>query len=171
MGLVSDGGVHSAQRHLHALLELADEHGRDAVVHAFLDGRDTPPQSAVGYLRKLAEKAEETGATVATVSGRYYAMDRDENWERTRATYDAVVNREGRRASDPVEAVERAYERGETDEFVEPTAIDDAPALRDGDSVVFFNFRGDRARQLTRMINGIEPDWGGIPNSTSTLPP
>ena len=163
MGLVSDGGVHSAQRHLHALLELADERGRgdDTVVHAFLDGRDTPPQSAVGYLRDLVDKADETGARVATVSGRYYAMDRDENWERTRAAYDAIVNREGRRANDPVEAVEEAYERGETDEFIEPTVIDDAPALRDGDSVLFFNFRGDRARQLTRMINGIDPEWKG----------
>jgi 2,3-bisphosphoglycerate-independent phosphoglycerate mutase len=161
MGLVSDGGVHSAQRHLHALLELADERGRgdDVVVHAFLDGRDTPPQSAVGYLRELVEKTEETSATVATVSGRYYAMDRDENWERTRKAYDAVVNREGRRADDPIGAVEDAYERGETDEFVEPTVIDDAPAVRDGDSVLFFNFRGDRARQLTRMVNGIEPEW------------
>jgi 2,3-bisphosphoglycerate-independent phosphoglycerate mutase len=159
MGLVSEGGVHSAQRHLHALLELADEHGRDAVVHAFLDGRDTPPESAVGYLKNLVEKAEETGADLATVSGRYYAMDRDENWERTRKAYDAIVNREGRTATDPVEAVERAYERGETDEFVEPTVVGDAPAVRDGDSVLFFNFRGDRARQLTRMVNGIEPEW------------
>jgi 2,3-bisphosphoglycerate-independent phosphoglycerate mutase len=159
MGLVSEGGVHSAQRHLHALLELADEHGRDAVVHAFLDGRDTPPESAVGYLKNLVEKSEETGADLATVSGRYYAMDRDENWGRTRKAYDAIVNREGRTAPDPVEAVERAYERGETDEFVEPTVVGDAPAVRDGDSVFFFNFRGDRARQLTRMINGIEPEW------------
>jgi 2,3-bisphosphoglycerate-independent phosphoglycerate mutase len=163
MGLVSDGGVHSAQRHLHALLELADERGRgdETVVHAFLDGRDTPPKSAVGYVRDLVGKVDETGATVATVSGRYYAMDRDENWERTRTAYDAIVNREGRRASDPVEAVETAYERGETDEFVEPTVIDEAPALEDGDSVFFFNFRGDRARQMTRMVNGIEPEWEG----------
>jgi len=167
MGLVSDGGVHSAQRHLHALLELADERGRgdDVVVHAFLDGRDTPPKSAVSYLEELAEKADETGATVATVSGRYYAMDRDENWERTRLAYDAIVNREGRHADDPLKAVEAAYERGETDEFVEPTVIGNAPALADDDSVFFFNFRGDRARQLTRMVNGIEPEWseqGGV---------
>ena len=163
MGLVSDGGVHSAQRHLHALLELADGRGRgeDAVVHAFLDGRDTPPKSARGYIRDLVKKADETGATVATVSGRYYAMDRDENWERTRLAYDAIVNHEGRHADDPIEAVEAAYERGETDEFVEPTVVGDAPALEDGDSVFFFNFRGDRARQLTRMINGIEPEWEG----------
>jgi 2,3-bisphosphoglycerate-independent phosphoglycerate mutase len=163
MGLVSDGGVHAAQRHLHALLELADERGRgdDVVVHAFLDGRDTPPRSAVGYLRDLVEKTDETGATVATVSGRYYAMDRDENWERTRAAYDAIVGRDGRRASDPVEAVENAYDRGETDEFVEPTVVGDTPALSDGGSVLFFNFRGDRARQLTRMINGIDPEWDG----------
>jgi 2,3-bisphosphoglycerate-independent phosphoglycerate mutase len=161
MGLVSDGGVHSAQRHLHALLELADGRGEDAVVHAFLDGRDTPPKSARGYIRDLVKKADETGATVATVSGRYYAMDRDENWERTRLAYDAIVNHEGRHADDPIEAVEAAYERGETDEFVEPTVVGDAPALEDGDSVFFFNFRGDRARQLTRMINGIEPEWEG----------
>ena len=163
MGLVSDGGVHSAQRHLHALLELADEHGRgdDTVVHAFLDGRDTPPRSAHGYLRELVEKADETGATVATVSGRYYAMDRDENWERTRAAYDAIVEGQGHRVSDPIEAVEAAYERGETDEFVEPTVIEDAPSLSDGDSVFFFNFRGDRARQMTRMVNGINPEWDG----------
>ena len=163
MGLVSDGGVHSAQRHLHALLELADERGRgdDVIVHAFLDGRDTPPKSALGYLRELVEKADETGTIVATVSGRYYAMDRDENWERTRLAYDAIVNREGRYADDPIEAVEAAYERGETDEFVEPTVVGDAPALADGDSVFFFNFRGDRARQLTRMVNGIEPEWEG----------
>ena len=163
MGLVSDGGVHSAQRHLHALLELADERGRgeNVIVHAFLDGRDTPPKSARGYLEELAEKADETGATLATVSGRYYAMDRDENWERARKAYDAIVNREGRRADDAVEAVEAAYERGETDEFVEPTVVGEAPesALSNGDSVFFFNFRGDRARQLTRMVNGIEPEW------------
>ncbi|MFP4188173.1 MAG: 2,3-bisphosphoglycerate-independent phosphoglycerate mutase [Halobacteriales archaeon] len=171
MGLVSDGGVHSAQRHLHALLELADESGRgdDVVVHAFLDGRDTPPQSAVGYLRKLVDKADETGATVATVTGRYYAMDRDENWERTRAAYDAIVCRKGRHAENPVEAVEDAYDRGDTDEFVEPTVIDDAPALCDGDSVFFFNFRGDRARQLTRMINGIEPEWEGADGAETAL--
>ena len=163
MGLVSDGGVHSSQRQLHALLGLADERGRgdDVVVHAFLDGRDTPPKSARGYLEELLEKADETGATVATVSGRYYAMDRDENWERTRLAYDAIVNRGGRRAEDPLGAVEAAYERGETDEFVEPTVIGDAPTLSDGDSVFFFNFRGDRARQLTRMVNGIEPEWEG----------
>jgi len=161
MGLVSDGGVHSAQRHLHALLELAEERGRGGgiVVHAFLDGRDTPPKSAKGYLRELTEKTDETDATIGTVSGRYYAMDRDENWERTRAAYDAIVERKGRDSDDPAEGVETSYERGETDEFVEPTVVGDAPALSDDDSVFFFNFRGDRARQLTRMVNGIEPEW------------
>jgi len=171
MGLVSDGGVHSAQKHLHALLELADERGRgeDVVVHAFLDGRDTPPKSARGYLEELLKKADETGATLATVSGRYYAMDRDENWERTRLAYDAIVNREGRNADDAIEAIERAYERGETDEFVEPTVVGDAPAFSDGDSVFFFNFRGDRARQMTRIINGIEPERSEQGGADTTL--
>ncbi|MDY6780107.1 MAG: 2,3-bisphosphoglycerate-independent phosphoglycerate mutase, partial [Halobacteria archaeon] len=161
MGLVSDGGVHSAQRHLHALLELADEHGREPVVHAFLDGRDTPPKSAVGYLQDLEKKTKKTGGTVGTVAGRYYAMDRDVNWDRTRLAYDAVTRGDGeevKTASNPVEAVERAYERGETDEFVKPTIVGDAPGVSDGDSVVFFNFRADRARQLTRMINGMRPE-------------
>ncbi|MDY6775069.1 MAG: 2,3-bisphosphoglycerate-independent phosphoglycerate mutase [Halobacteria archaeon] len=158
MGLVSDGGVHSAQRHLHTLLEMAQDHRREAVVHAFLDGRDTPPKSALGYIEELEEKADETDATVATVSGRYYAMDRDERWERTGMAYDAIVSREGRDAETASEAVEEAYDRGETDEFVEPTVVDGAPALEDGDSVVFFNFRADRARQLTRMLNGIDSD-------------
>ncbi len=159
MGLVSDGGVHSAQRHLNAVLELADRHDREAVVHAFLDGRDTPPESAVDYLRELEEKAEEHDAEIASVSGRYYAMDRDLNWERTRRAYDAVVERRGHQAESAVEAVEEAYSRGESDEFVEPTVVGDAPALADGDSAFFFNFRGDRARQLTRMLNGIEAEW------------
>ncbi|MDY6764651.1 MAG: 2,3-bisphosphoglycerate-independent phosphoglycerate mutase, partial [Halobacteria archaeon] len=141
MGLVSDGGVHSAQRHLHALLELAHDHGREAVVHAFLDGRDTAPKSALKYVSRLEKKAQETNATVATVSGRYYAMDRDERWDRTKRAYDAIVEREGEKAQTPTEAVEKAYERDETDEFVSPTVIDDAPPLKDGDSVFFFNFR------------------------------
>ncbi|MFW5929559.1 MAG: 2,3-bisphosphoglycerate-independent phosphoglycerate mutase, partial [Halobacteriota archaeon] len=152
---------HPYGRVTNALLDAAGRLGRaeDVVVHAFLDGRDTPPRSARSYLERLKDKTDETGGEVATVSGRYYAMDRDENWERTRAAYDAIVHREGRRADDAVEAVERAYDRGETDEFVEPTVVGDSAAVDDGDSVFFFNFRGDRARQLTRMINGIEPEW------------
>jgi 2,3-bisphosphoglycerate-independent phosphoglycerate mutase len=159
-GLVSDGGVHSDQAHLHALIELAAEQGVDAVTHAFTDGRDTPPEGGADYLADLQRVIDEheTGH-VATVTGRYYAMDRDHNWERTRATYDAIVNRIARYETDsPVAAVEQSYERGETDEFVEPTLISDAPALEDGDSVITFNFRADRTRQLCRLLGGIEAD-------------
>ncbi|WP_276279430.1 2,3-bisphosphoglycerate-independent phosphoglycerate mutase [Halorussus caseinilyticus] len=161
MGLVSEGGVHSDQKHLYALVELAAERGVDAVTHAFTDGRDTPPQSGAGFVGELQEviDREETGE-VATVSGRYYAMDRDQNWERTRRAYDAIVNREAEyTAESAVEAVEESYERETTDEFVEPTLVEGGPALSDGDAAVFFNFRSDRARQLTRMLADIDPVW------------
>jgi 2,3-bisphosphoglycerate-independent phosphoglycerate mutase len=161
LGLVSDGGVHADQTHLHALLECATERGLDVVTHAFTDGRDTDPTAAVGYLKDLERVIEREGTgSVATVSGRYYAMDRDENWARTQRAYDAIVNREAEhRAGSAIEAVEESYARGDTDEFVEPTLIEGEPALAEGDGVVFCNFRADRARQLTRMLADIEPDW------------
>jgi 2,3-bisphosphoglycerate-independent phosphoglycerate mutase len=160
MGLVSDGGVHSAQAHLHALVELAAERGTEAVTHAFTDGRDTDPHGAESYLADLESVVEETGTGgVATVSGRYYAMDRDQNWARTRRAYDAIVSREAdHEAASAVEAVRESYDRGDTDEFVEPTLVADGETLDEGDAVVFFNFRADRARQLVRMLAGIEPD-------------
>jgi len=159
-GLVSDGGVHADQSHLHALIELAAERGVDAVTHAFTDGRDTPPKSGVDYLEELQRVVRDHGTgRVATVTGRYYAMDRDRNWERTRAAYDAIVNRDARYETDSaVAAVRESYERGETDEFVEPTLIAGAPALEDGDSVIAFNFRADRTRQLCRLLGGIDTD-------------
>ncbi|GAD53753.1 2,3-bisphosphoglycerate-independent phosphoglycerate mutase [Halarchaeum acidiphilum MH1-52-1] len=162
MGLVSDGGVHADHEHLHALIEAAADYGVEATTHAFTDGRDTSPQGGEGYLETLAEVVEEYGTgDVATVSGRYYAMDRDQNWERTKSVYDAIVDREApHRADSAVEAVTDSYERGDTDEFVEPTVIRGGDALSDGDSVVFFDFRSDRARQLTRMLADIRPgDW------------
>jgi 2,3-bisphosphoglycerate-independent phosphoglycerate mutase len=161
MGLVSDGGVHSHQAHLHALVELAAERDVDAVTHAFTDGRDTAPKGGAGYLSELESVIDEAGTgDVATVCGRYYAMDRDRNWERTKRAYDAIVEREAPYEADSaVEAVEASYERGDTDEYVEPTLIEGGPALDDGDSVVFFNFRADRARQLVRMLADIDPVW------------
>jgi len=161
LGLVSDGGVHSDISHLDALIELAGDRGVDAVTHAFTDGRDTAPHSGEGHLEDVAAMVEEYGTgAIATVSGRYYAMDRDENWERTRRAYDAIVNREAAFEADTaVEAVSESYDRGETDEFVEPTLVADEPALSDDDSVIFFNFRADRARQLVRMLADIEPEW------------
>jgi 2,3-bisphosphoglycerate-independent phosphoglycerate mutase len=160
LGLVSDGGVHSYQSHLHALVELAAERGVDAVTHAFTDGRDTAPKSGAGYLADLQSHAEAYGTgDVATVSGRYYAMDRDENWERTRRAYDAIVNRDAdHTAPTAVEAVEASYDRGDTDEFLEPTLVEGGAALDDGDAAVFVNFRSDRARQLTRMLADIRSD-------------
>ncbi len=166
MGLVSDGGVHSYQAHLHALIELAADRGVDAVTHAFTDGRDTAPKGGADFLADLEATASAHGTGhVATVCGRYYAMDRDENFERTKRAYDAIVGRTApHSAGSAVEAVESSYVRGETDEYVEPTLIDAGPetddrALSNGDSVVFFNFRADRARQLVRMLADIEPEW------------
>ncbi|MFB6085506.1 MAG: 2,3-bisphosphoglycerate-independent phosphoglycerate mutase [Halodesulfurarchaeum sp.] len=163
LGLVSDAGVHAHQEHVHALIECAADRGLDAVTHAFTDGRDTDPTDGLGYIEALEAAVERIGTgEIATVSGRYYAMDRDTNWERTHQVYDAIVNREApHRAASATAAVEASYDRGDTDEFVEPTLIDGGPALKDGDSVVFCNFRADRARQLTRMLADIDPEWPG----------
>jgi 2,3-bisphosphoglycerate-independent phosphoglycerate mutase len=163
LGLVSDGGVHSYQSHLHALIDLAAGRGNEAVTHAFTDGRDTAPESGAGYLGDLESHAADRGTGhVATVTGRYYAMDRDENWERTVRAYDAIVDRAADHAAESaVAAVEDSYDRGDTDEFVEPTVVDGGPPLQDGDAALFFNFRADRARQLTRMLADIRSGaWG-----------
>ncbi|WP_096390105.1 2,3-bisphosphoglycerate-independent phosphoglycerate mutase [Halopenitus persicus] len=161
LGLVSDGGVHSDIAHLRALIDAAAEAGVPASTHAFTDGRDTAPEIAETFLADLAEHAAAVGTgAVATVTGRYHAMDRDENWDRTRAAYDAIVNREApHAAASGVEAVERAHDRGETDEFIEPTVVEGEPALADDDAVVFFNFRADRARQLVRLLTDTSPTW------------
>ena len=161
MGLVSDGGVHSDVEHLLALIDAAADAGVEATTHAFTDGRDTAPEIADRFLAEVTAKADERGTGgVATVTGRYHAMDRDENWERTKKAYDAIVEREApHRADTAVEAATEAHARGETDEFVEPTLVDEAPALDDGDSVVFFNFRADRARQLVRLLTDTRPEW------------
>ncbi len=164
MGLVSGGGVHSDMGHLKACLELARREGvRDVVVHAFLDGRDTPPQSAPAYLAGVQATMAELGVgRYGVVSGRYYAMDRDTRWERTRLAWDALVHAEGFYAADAQAAVQAAYARGETDEFVRPTVV--APEVdsrvRTGDVCLFFNFRPDRARQLTRAF--FETDFAGF---------
>jgi 2,3-bisphosphoglycerate-independent phosphoglycerate mutase len=159
LGLVSDGGVHADRAHIHSLIECVVERGLEPVVHAFTDGRDTDPRSGRGFLRDLETHLDLVGAgRVATVVGRYYAMDRDGNWERTNRAYDAIVNREGpHSAPSAVAAVEASYERGDTDEFVEPTLIEGGAALAEGDRAVFCNFRADRARQLTRMLTGNAP--------------
>jgi 2,3-bisphosphoglycerate-independent phosphoglycerate mutase len=159
MGLFSDGGVHSHVDHLHALLELARREGVPrAFVHAFLDGRDTPPRSGLDYLKAFEKRLAETGyGKVASIMGRYYAMDRDKRWDRVALAYAALVKGEGYRSAAPVQAVEEAYGRGENDEFVKPTVVVDGTGeprgrVRDGDAIVFFNFRADRARELTRAF-------------------
>ena len=158
MGLVSDGGVHSHEQHLRALLETCRERGVRPVVHAFLDGRDTPPRSGLGYLERLLPAVEAAGGRVATVSGRYYAMDRDTRWDRIQLAYDALVHGRGREAPDALTAVRGAYAAGEGDEFVKPTVVAGGVPVADGDAVVFFNFRADRARQLTAALAGVRTD-------------
>lgn len=154
MGLLSDGGVHSHISHLMALLDLARDVGVNrCYIHSILDGRDVPPRSALSYLDQLEEKTRKIGlGQVATVSGRYYTMDRDRRWDRTALAYAALVDGQGERARSAREAVLAGYERGENDEFLRPTVVDQDGMIRDGDSVIFFNFRPDRARQITRAI-------------------
>jgi 2,3-bisphosphoglycerate-independent phosphoglycerate mutase len=156
VGLVGPGGVHSHDAHLVALAELAHRLGVPEVkVHALLDGRDTPPSSALGFVEDLEARLAQVhpGAMVADVGGRYYAMDRDNRWERTERGYDAIVHAEGLEAPSTTLAIQEAYGRGETDEFVLPTVIDGTDgAVRDGDAIVHFNFRADRARQLTHAL-------------------
>ncbi|HEV3486661.1 MAG TPA: 2,3-bisphosphoglycerate-independent phosphoglycerate mutase, partial [Vicinamibacterales bacterium] len=160
VGLVSDGGVHSHQRHLHALIQMAAARKVTRVfVHAITDGRDTSPTGGVRYLGQLEQVMQRTGTgRVASVVGRYYAMDRDKRWERTKMGYDAMVHASApAMAQSAVAAVQSSYEKGVTDEFIKPVVIVDASTqpvgpVRDGDSVVFFNFRADRARQLTRAL-------------------
>ena len=159
MGLLSDGQVHSSLEHLYALLRMAKARRVERVyIHCFIDGRDTPPSSAADYVASVQKTIEEIGCgQIASLVGRYYAMDRDKRWERTKRAYDLLVNSEGVRHTDPVSAVRESYERGLTDEFVEPIVIVDkneepVGPIRDGDAVIFFNFRPDRARQLTRAL-------------------
>jgi 2,3-bisphosphoglycerate-independent phosphoglycerate mutase len=158
MGLVSDGGVHSGWTHVEALIELAAQEGvPDVVVHAFTDGRDTLPTSSPTYIEELERWLRHAGR-IATVSGRYYAMDRDRRWERTKLAYDAIVHAEGRRAASAAEAVASAHDEGETDEFIRPTVIGDYDGMADGDVAIHFNFRPDRARQMTMALG--ERDFG-----------
>ena len=157
-GLVSDGGVHSHNTHIYGLLELAKRQGLSKVyVHCFLDGRDTPPASGKDYVQELVNKMAEIGVgEVASVMGRYYAMDRDNRWDRVEKAYNALVKGEGLTAEDPVQAVQQSYDKDETDEFVVPTVVlkDGTPTatIQNGDSVIFFNFRPDRAREITRTF-------------------
>ena len=166
LGLLSDGGVHSHMRHLFAILELAKRKDfEDVYVHCFLDGRDTPPASADGYIAELEEKMKEKGVgKIATISGRFYAMDRDKRWERVKEAYDALVNGEGHRFASATAAIENSYQKEIFDEFVKPSVIckNDEPiaTIGENDSLICFNFRPDRAREITRTI--VDPDFDGF---------
>ena len=159
MGLLSDGGVHSHINHLFGLVDVLKEAGvKHSYIHAFTDGRDVDPKSGFGYVTSLEEHIKDTPTKLATVIGRYYAMDRDKRWERVKLAYDAIVNGEGKKTSEPTEAIEESYNSDITDEFIKPIVVideNDAPVakLKDGDVVIFFNFRTDRGRQLTEALS------------------
>ena len=170
MGLLSSGGVHSHNTHLYGLLELAKKSGLDKVyIHALLDGRDVPPSSARDFMAELVEKTKEIGVgKVATLAGRYYGMDRDNNWDRVEKAYSAMVYGEGVQADCPVKAIEDSYANEVTDEFVIPTVIDKEGTVKAGDSLVFFNFRPDRAREITRTF--VDPDFKGFERRNGFFP-
>jgi len=155
MGLIGTGGVHALDKHLLAAVELGRRAGVKVAIHAWLDGRDSPPKSGLGFMEDLTAAVKNKGggrAVVSTVIGRYYAMDRDKRWERTKLAYDAMVNGVGIPASDPITAIKQAYEAGETDEFVKPRVITGAPLIKDGDGIFCFNYRADRMRQIVRAL-------------------
>jgi 2,3-bisphosphoglycerate-independent phosphoglycerate mutase len=161
IGLLSDGGVHSSREHLYALLEMARERGaRRVYVHAFLDGRDVPPESGLGFVQDAEQFMRELGTgQIATVMGRYYAMDRDNRWDRVERAWQAMVLGEGISAASATAAVRASYDAGVTDEFVTPAVV--APVrINDGDAVIFFNFRPDRAREITRALT--DPTFEGF---------
>ena len=161
IGLLSDGGVHSHNEHLYGLLEMAKRMGVEQVyIHAITDGRDVPPDSGLGFVKELQAKCAEIGVgTIATITGRYYAMDRDNRWDRVEKAYNAMVKGEGDHGT-PVEIMEASYAKEVTDEFVVPAVTCEGGRVREGDSVIFFNFRPDRAREITRTF--VDPDFTGF---------
>ena len=169
-GLLSPGGVHSHNTHLYGILELAKRKGLTKVyIHAFLDGRDVPPSSAKEYVAQAVEKCEEIGVgKIATISGRYYAMDRDNRWERVEKAYSAIVYGEGVQETDPVQAVQNSYDNGVTDEFMLPAVIAGGDTVKGGDSVIFYNFRPDRAREITRTF--VDDDFTGFERRNGRFP-
>lgn len=170
MGLLSPGGVHSHMEHLYGLLEMAKKNGLDKVyVHAFLDGRDVPPSSAAEYMEEAVAEMNKIGiGKVGVISGRFYAMDRDNAWDRVEKAYDALVLGEGVKENDPVQAIKNSYANGVTDEFMLPAVVCDDAKIKADDSVIFFNFRPDRARQLTRAF--VDPEFTGFERKNGYFP-
>jgi 2,3-bisphosphoglycerate-independent phosphoglycerate mutase len=169
-GLMSDGGVHSHLDHICALLDLAKQKGLDKVcVHCFMDGRDTPPTSGIGYVQKIVDKIAELGiGCISTIDGRYYAMDRDKRWDRLERAYDAIVRGKAPVNPDPIAAIQASYDAGVTDEFIEPVIITEGANVCPDDAVIFANFRPDRAREITRAI--VDPDFDGFARENGNLP-
>ena len=170
MGLLSDGGVHSHITHLFALVKMAKEQGLEKVyVHCFLDGRDVPPSSGKSYVEQLQAKLDELGTgRIATVMGRYYAMDRDKRWDRVQRAYDAIALGEGIFEEDPAAAVQKSYDSGVTDEFMEPVVCAKGAQVRDNDSIIFYNFRPDRAREITRCF--VDEDFLDVERKKGFVP-
>ena len=170
MGRLSNGGVHSHNTHMYAIVELAKKKGvKNVYVHAFLDGRDVPPTSGKDFVEECANKLKEIGlGKIATVMGRYYAMDRDNRWDRVEKAYSAMVYGEGNKACCPVKAVEESYANDVTDEFVVPTVCEENATVKPGDSIVFFNFRPDRAREITRTF--VDPEFKGFERKNGFFP-
>ena len=170
LGLTSDGGVHSHIEHMKAAVKMASELGCDPVyVHCFLDGRDVPPTSGKGYVAEMKQVCDQYGAEIATVAGRYYAMDRDTNWDRVEKAYAAMVYGESAEFNpDPVDAVQKSYDAGVTDEFVIPVVCAHGAQIAEGDAVIFMNFRPDRAREITRTL--VDPDFDGFPRKKGYFP-
>ncbi len=170
MGLLSTGGVHSHLNHIFGILDMAKQRGVEKVyVHCFLDGRDVPPTSGAGFMAQLRDKCAEVGnAQIATLQGRFWGMDRDKRWDRVEAGYNAIVCGEGVRADDPVAAIEASYAENVTDEFVKPTVICPEGQINEGDSVIFMNFRPDRAREMTWALN--LPDFAGFTRKKTVYP-
>ncbi len=167
MGLCSHGGVHSSLNHLYEFLSVASQYGLEKVfVHCLMDGRDCDPKSGKGFLEELQGKCEETGAKIASIIGRYYTMDRDKRWERVKLGYDLIVKGEGDSFTDPLAAIQKSYDEGVTDEFIKPLVAVDASGaplstIQEGDTVIFFNFRNDRAREITSVLTQQDmPEFG-----------
>lgn len=167
LGLLSDGGVHSHINHLKALTSILEDEGvQNVKIHAFMDGRDTDPKGGIEYLNDIQDTIRGTNASIASIIGRYYAMDRDERWERIKRAYDCLVNGKGQISSDPIKTLQESYDNGITDEFIEPLVVDQDGMIQEGDVVFFYNFRTDRPRQLTRVLTQEDkPEFG-----MSTIP-
>ena len=167
LGLVSDGGVHAHIDHLLKMLEAAKAHGvPEAYVHFFGDGRDTAPKSAIGYLTTLLNHMKEHGyGKLADITGRYYAMDRDKRWERIKIAYEGLVQGLGEKTDDPIKTIEERYAANETDEFLKPIIVEEAGRIKDNDTLIFFNFRSDRMREINQAL-GIPP----LPFETEVVP-